>query len=125
MQVTAICRAETSAELRLLEDMYRLRALIVGERLGWVECQEDFERDEFDALDPTYILAVDTDDHVIGCARLLPACGPTMLESVFSSLLEGRGKTLFHSPNGWFAVIMMERRSYLAEMGSKSTLVSA
>ena len=90
MQVMAICRAETSAEFRLLEDMHRLRAQVFGERLGWVECEEDRERDEFDALDPTYILAVDADDHVIGCARLLPASGPTMLESVFSSLLEGR-----------------------------------
>ncbi|MDQ0561929.1 acyl homoserine lactone synthase [Rhizobium mesoamericanum] len=90
MQVMAICRAETSAELRLLEDMYRLRAQVFGERLGWVECRENYERDEFDVLNPTYILAIDADDHVIGCARLLPASGPTMLESVFSSLLEGR-----------------------------------
>ncbi|WP_040678705.1 acyl-homoserine-lactone synthase [Rhizobium mesoamericanum] len=90
MQVVAICRAETSAELRLVEDMYRLRAQVFGERLGWVECRDDCERDEFDALDPTYILAVDAGNHVIGCARLLPASGPTMLESVFSCLLEGR-----------------------------------
>ncbi len=90
MQAVAICRPGNLNEVRQLEQMYRLRADVFGKRLGWVECQEGYERDEFDALDPTYILAVDTEEQVVGCARLLPASGPTMLQAIFSNLLHGK-----------------------------------
>lgn len=45
------------------------------------------ERDQFDDLAPTYILAVDNEHRVAGCARLLPASGPTMLTVTFPALL--------------------------------------
>jgi hypothetical protein len=45
--------------------------------------------------------------------------------STAASVMAGSGKILFHSPNGWLAVIMMDRRSYLAEISSNSTLISA
>ena len=79
-----ICTTETE----LLDEMYRLRGRIFQGRLAWqVQCVEGREYDEFDALSPTYIIAVTAADHVIGCARLLPASGPTMLETIFPQLL--------------------------------------
>jgi acyl homoserine lactone synthase len=72
----------------LLKQMHCLRAAVFRERLEWdVSITDAGERDEYDDLDPTYILAV-TDGHkVVGCARLLPALGPTMLERTFPQLL--------------------------------------
>jgi len=69
--------------------VYRLRARVFAQRLGWVACKGERECDEFDALEPTYILAIDEQSNVVGCARLLPACGPTMLQTLFSCLLGG------------------------------------
>ncbi|RWJ54581.1 MAG: GNAT family N-acetyltransferase, partial [Mesorhizobium sp.] len=46
------------------------------------------ETDEFDALKPTYILAISSASQVVGCARLLPATGPTMIEVMFPDLVE-------------------------------------
>ncbi|MBB5538715.1 acyl-homoserine-lactone synthase TraI [Rhizobium giardinii] len=72
----------------LLTQMHRLRAQVFGSRLGWdVEIAADEERDEYDGLGPTYILALDATDRVAGCARLLPASGPTMVEQTFPKLL--------------------------------------
>lgn len=71
-----------------LRQMHRLRAAVFGERLEWdVSITEAGERDEYDDLDPTYILAVTDGQKVVGCARLLPTLGPTMLEQTFPQLL--------------------------------------
>ncbi|ESY62543.1 conjugal transfer protein TraI [Mesorhizobium sp. LNHC252B00] len=45
------------------------------------------EIDPYDALKPTYIIAADDRGTVVGCARLLPTMGPTMLANTFSVLL--------------------------------------
>jgi N-acyl-L-homoserine lactone synthetase len=72
----------------LLDDMHRLRSEIFGTRLSWdVTIREGRECDEFDGFQPTYIIAVGS-SRVIGCARLLPATGPTMLERTFPELLD-------------------------------------
>ncbi|TIU24093.1 MAG: autoinducer synthesis protein, partial [Mesorhizobium sp.] len=56
----------------LLDAMHRLRAHIFKGRLGWsVVTQGGRETDEFDALKPTYILAISSASAVVGCARLL------------------------------------------------------
>lgn len=77
-----------SSESPLIDQHHKLRARIFAGRLGWnVNVQEDRESDEFDALLPTYILALGDDGTVAGCARLLPATGPTMLMQTFPQLL--------------------------------------
>ncbi len=89
MHVTAITRPETQVDVGLIEQMHELRAEVFGGRLSWnVHCFDGMERDAFDALNPTYILAVTTGQCVVGSARLLPANGPTMLQMVFPQLLE-------------------------------------
>ncbi|NKL94438.1 acyl-homoserine-lactone synthase [Rhizobium leguminosarum] len=71
----------------LLKQMYRLRADVFGGRLEWdVTVMDGGERDQYDELNPTYILATSS-NKVVGCARLLPAVGPTMLELTFPQLL--------------------------------------
>ncbi|MBM7324785.1 GNAT family N-acetyltransferase [Agrobacterium sp. S2] len=88
MHIMAIAAPRNVVEEKLLEDHHRLRARVFSDRLGWdVNVDGGKERDAFDDLGPTYILAVSKEDRVLGCARLLPAVGPTMVGDVFSSLL--------------------------------------
>ncbi len=70
---------ETSAfgrHLDLLTSMYRLRRRVFKDRLDWsVSVSGDLEIDIYDALSPTYLLAVSADNEVLGCVRLLPTTG--------------------------------------------------
>lgn len=89
MRIIAIKNPKCEAEHRLIHEMHRLRARIFRGRLAWkVRCTSGLEMDYFDTLSPTYVLCLDRSDAVIGCARLLPATGGTMLEKVFPQLLE-------------------------------------
>jgi acyl homoserine lactone synthase len=72
----------------LLNDMFKLRARVFRDRLRWdVAVHEGEEHDQFDSLDPHYLLAVAPGGALAGSARLLPATGPTMLQEVFPMLL--------------------------------------
>lgn len=92
MRVIAIAKPRTATETRIIDEMHRLRARIFQGRLSWnVRCVSGREYDEFDDLAPTYIVALTDRDAVIGCARLLPTIGKTMLGAVFPQLLrDGR-----------------------------------
>ncbi len=71
-----------------LTQMHQLRAKVFSGRLAWdVTITDAGERDEYDYLDPTYVLAVTDSQIVVGCARLLPSLGTTMLEQTFPQLL--------------------------------------
>lgn len=88
MQILAISHPRNIHEAQLLHRHHQLRARVFAERLGWeVEVIDGQESDAFDALMPTYILAISDSGAVAGCARLLPAVGATMVTSVFRSLL--------------------------------------
>lgn len=74
----------------LLDDMFRLRARVFGDRLGWeVDIQDGKEIDKFDHMDPAYVIGLDEDGHVISCVRALQTTGPHMLADVFQSILDG------------------------------------
>ena len=86
----------------ILDEMFRLRARVFGDRLGWeVEVKDGKEIDRFDALDPAYVVGLDDEGHVIACARALQTTGPHMLSDVFHSILDGepplRSATLWES----------------------------
>jgi acyl homoserine lactone synthase len=84
----------------LLDDMYRLRARVFGGRLGWeVNIEDDMEIDQFDRLDPAYIIGLDDDMNVISCARVLQTTGPHMLSDVFQAILDGEPP--LRSPSIW------------------------
>ena len=73
-----------------LKEMRRLRYRVFKERMNWeVDAVDGEERDQFDDCRPTYVLAYDRPDTLIGSWRLLPTTGPYMLRDVFSHLLEG------------------------------------
>ncbi len=92
MRLVAVRNGESRAGERVLDQMHALRARVFGGRLGWdVDVTGGREADEYDAFDPTYILAVTPDSgKVVGCARLLPCTGPTMLGRTFPALLDGK-----------------------------------
>jgi N-acyl-L-homoserine lactone synthetase len=76
--------------LDVLAAMYRLRRRVFRDRLDWsVSVSGDLELDVFDALKPTYLVVMN-DGSVIGCVRLLPTTGPTMLSETFPELLGGQ-----------------------------------
>ncbi|WP_245277531.1 acyl-homoserine-lactone synthase [Rhizobium leguminosarum] len=90
MKLIAIQASTSSKDAALLDQMHRLRARVFADRLAWnVSRSNGRERDQFDEIEPTCILALwDRDsDVVIGGARLLPAIGPTILGQVFPQLL--------------------------------------
>ncbi len=74
-----------------LAQMHRLRYRVFKERLDWdVEVAGDMEVDEFDTLHPAYLILRDHASCILGCVRLLPSSGPTMLSDAFPVLLDGR-----------------------------------
>jgi acyl homoserine lactone synthase len=78
---------DRSGATDLLDAMHRLRAKVFHERLDWnVAVRKGREVDEFDSYGPTYILAVTETRKVVGCARLLPATGRTMIPILFPDL---------------------------------------
>jgi acyl homoserine lactone synthase len=71
----------------LLDAMHRLRARVFQERLNWdVAVRDGREADAFDTCNPTYVLALSEQNRVLGCARLLPAAGTTLLDVLFPEL---------------------------------------
>jgi acyl homoserine lactone synthase len=90
MQVLTISPDRYVEHQDLLKQMHQLRANVFGGRLEWdITVMDGGERDQYDDLNPTYILATFGGNSVVGCARLLPAVGPTMLERTFPQLLGG------------------------------------
>lgn len=88
MHILALSRPRNIYEAHLLHSHHQLRAQVFSDRLGWeVRVAEGCESDQFDQSCPTYILAVAETGRLVGCARLLPALGPTMVADVFPSLL--------------------------------------
>lgn len=72
-----------------LGSMHRLRHQVFKEKLGWrVSTTGDQEVDEYDGLDPYYMVVMDN-DKAVGCWRLLPTNGKYMLSHTFTQLLRG------------------------------------
>ncbi|ETA50027.2 acyl-homoserine-lactone synthase [Ponticoccus alexandrii] len=87
---------------KLLDEMFELRARVFRDRLGWdVKVVDGKEIDEFDALDPAYVLGLDDEGHVVACVRALQTTGPHMLADVFADILDGepplRSATMWES----------------------------
>ena len=73
-----------------MDAMFRNRAEIFSQRLGWdVVVKDGYERDRFDDLNPLYLVSVDPyTERYWGSLRLLPTTGSNMLRDVFPQLLE-------------------------------------
>ncbi len=71
-----------------LTEMHRLRYRVFKERLNWdVTVSGDLEIDEYDALNPIYLLYCNSGGRVEGGVRFLPTTGPNMLRNSFPALL--------------------------------------
>lgn len=74
----------------VLDEMFKLRARVFGDRLGWeVNIVDGRERDMFDDLHPAHVVSINDEGYVVGCMRLLQTTGPHMLADVFNSILDG------------------------------------
>ena len=70
--------------------MYRLRHTVFHERLQWdVNSRDGLEVDDYDDIQPIYMIARGSRGAVDGCWRLLPTEGPYMLKDTFPELLRG------------------------------------
>ncbi|MGB7258383.1 MAG: acyl-homoserine-lactone synthase [Pseudolabrys sp.] len=68
--------------------MHEIRKRVFRDRLNWqVKTLRGWEIDEFDALNPLYLISIGDDGNVRGSLRLLPTTGPNMLADVFPELL--------------------------------------
>lgn len=86
MRAIAVPPKTYSNSAVLLDSMHGLRAHVFCERMNWdVEVRDGREADRFRW--PTYILALSNRSEVAGCARLLPATGPTLLSVRFPELI--------------------------------------
>lgn len=86
----------------VLDEMFELRARVFGGRLGWdVNIEDGKEIDEFDHLDPAYVIGLDDGGNVVAAVRALQTTGPHMLADVFSAILDGeapiRSATMWES----------------------------
>ena len=71
-----------------MDEIFRLRARMFNDRLGWtVKVIDGREVDEYDDLDPLYLCSLER-DRVVGCLRLLPTTGPTLLSGPLASMFE-------------------------------------
>jgi acyl homoserine lactone synthase len=75
---------------REIDAMFRARAAVFSERLGWnVTVVDGRETDRFDAINPLYLIATDDSTGTIcGSLRLLPTTGPNMLKECFAELFD-------------------------------------
>ncbi|MFD0911044.1 acyl-homoserine-lactone synthase [Ruegeria arenilitoris] len=85
---------------QLAEGMFRDRADQFKTRLGWdVTVDENGEeRDQYDELNPLYVIWEEADGSHGGSMRILPTTGPVMVNDVFGHLTDGR---LIQSPLIW------------------------
>ena len=88
--IRLIPAAHTHLFPRVVDAMFRCRAQIFSERLGWeVVVRDGYERDKFDDENPLYLVSVDPrSGEYRGSLRLLPTTGPNMLRDVFPILLK-------------------------------------
>jgi acyl homoserine lactone synthase len=87
--IVAVEAVDRHAYTGLLDQMFRMRAAVFADRLGWeVTVVDGKEIDQFDKEDPLYLLCVDgVTGELRGAVRLLPTTGPNMLRDVFAVLV--------------------------------------
>lgn len=84
--------SELAAEPLLRDSMFRDRADQFHSRLGWEVTIDERgeERDEYDSLNPLYVIWQQPDGTHGGSMRFVPTTGPNMVSDHFRSLVPGR-----------------------------------
>ena len=85
---------------KLSKSMFQSRAEQFSGRLGWdVDVDDDgCERDQYDAINPMYVIWEGKSGEHLGSYRLLPTFGQTLLNDHFAHLMDGAP---FVSPHIW------------------------
>lgn len=79
---------ENKYDMATLYNMFRFRHTIFHDRLQWdVNSLHGMEYDEFDTLNPYYMIGTNPQHQVEACWRMLPTTGPYMLKDTFPQLL--------------------------------------
>lgn len=70
--------------------MHRLRTQVFKHLMGWpvTIIDDHFEVDQFDAPNTVYLLVLNDNHDVVGCCRLLPSSGPTMIRDIWPEYLQ-------------------------------------
>lgn len=72
----------------MLSAMASYRYQVFVKQLGWeLDCEENFELDQFDRKDTVYVISLDEENNVNGVARLLSTANPYLLSEVFPELM--------------------------------------
>jgi N-acyl-L-homoserine lactone synthetase len=101
----------------LVDEMFRLRARVFGERLKWtVQITDGLERDRFDDENPVYVIHSDDGKRVLGSLRLLPTTGPTLFSEVFADTLADAAQLC--SPTIWECTRLCVDERFAAEFGA-------
>lgn len=90
--ITYILGTDLWLKPRLAQSMFRDRAIQFSDRLRWpvqVDVQ-GFERDQYDAENPIYVVVLNENGTHAGSLRFLPTTGRTMLNEHFISALDGK-----------------------------------
>lgn len=115
--IVAINSSEKANHPALMRAMFKLRAEVFHERLGWeVSIKDGLEVDRFDDESPLYLLCLDDYGRLKGCLRLLPTTGPNMLRDVFSILMPP-GESV-ESPLIWESTRFCVSKEAMAERSS-------
>ncbi len=90
--ITVISRHHHELSPSLHDDLGRYRHKVFIKRLGWQLASGSAlpgrEFDQFDHNETRYIIALDPQQHIHGCARLLPTTEPYLLSEEFAFLCD-------------------------------------
>ncbi|MGY6643717.1 MAG: acyl-homoserine-lactone synthase [Salinarimonas sp.] len=88
--ITLINGHEADRHAGIVDAMFRGRAAIFRDKLGWeVHVDDGRECDPYDALNPLYVIALDDEtDEVVGSIRLMPTTGPTLQRDIFAGAFD-------------------------------------
>ena len=89
--ITYLYGSQLDTRADLAADMFRDRAAQFRDRMGWDVTVDDlgWETDQYDALDPLYVIAEDEDGGHAASMRFLPTTGRTMTDEIFPHLIGG------------------------------------
>jgi N-acyl-L-homoserine lactone synthetase len=87
--IVVIEQTNAHEHTHLMDEMFRLRARVFRDRMGWdVHVSDGKERDKYDDAAPVYIIDADEQAREVkGSLRLLPTTGPTVAADIFSDTM--------------------------------------
>ncbi len=98
--IRAITAGNRNRNAQVVDEMFRARKRLFKDRLDWDVTVDDrgWELDEYDILNPIYLVSLDENGQHQGSLRLLPTTGDTMLRDHFTEVFDG---VVIESPVIW------------------------